>query len=55
MKGLSQNIQSLLPRVYQEILKQQWHYVSIYLAKINGSQKMALKRISVPEARKQPH
>jgi len=55
MRGLSQNIHSLLPRVYQEILKQQWHCVTIYLAKIKGSQNTALKRMSVPEAGKQLH
>lgn len=55
MRGLSQNIHSLLTRVYQEIFKQQWHYVTIYLAKIKGSQNRALRGISVPETGKQLH
>jgi hypothetical protein len=44
---------TLLPQVYHEILKQQWHNITIYLAKIKGSQNRALRRTSIWEAGKE--
>jgi len=55
MKGLSQNFHSLLPRVYQEILKTRIAQCNYLFNGNKGFQNRALRRISEREAGKQLH